>query len=311
MSRLYVVATGLHQGGGKTVLEAYLAQNTFDKYISVTLYLDSRLNISVADRFSVKIIEPGFINYWKLERELRRSVTKDDEVFCINGRPLMARLQAHVKILLQNRLLLVWSSLAGYGTWPRLRMNLERFWMSLFLKNVNEILVQSPTMKKLVEARWPSLQTKVSHYYKSPTRDLSISPIREFIYVSSGEPHKNHDNLFKALEILDRRGVSPRVATTLSPADFQAKTAPYENLKIENLHGLSWDEIVREYQKSQALIFPSLIESLGLPLVEARELQLKILASDRDFVFDVCEPDQTFDPTEPKDIARAIQDFLT
>ncbi len=310
MRNLYVVATGLHQGGGKTVFEAFLAEYAFNEFDRTVFFLDSRLRIPIPPAFVTNYVEPGFVNYWRLERQLGRTVSPSDEVFCINGRPLMSRLNCQVKILLQNRLLLVGSSLTGYGLWPRVRMNIERVWMSTFLKNATEVLVQTPSMGKIVKGRWPDSHVRVLSFHKKPVRDSTITPVRDLIYVGSGEPHKNHRNLFTALSILKEKGITPRVAVTLSPADFEEKIAPFSGLNVENLPGLGWDEIVREYQRSEALIFPSLVESLGLPLVEAHELQLSVLASNRDFVFDVCQPARTFDPTDPTDIARAIQDFL-
>ena len=58
------------------------------------------------------------------------------------------------------------------------------------------------------------------------------------------------------------------------------------------------------------MIFPSTSESFGLPLIEATHAGLPILASELDYVRDVCSPVQTFDPTSPVSIARAVKRFL-
>jgi hypothetical protein len=47
-------------------------------------------------------------------------------------------------------------------------------------------------------------------------------------------------------------------------------------------------------------------ESFGLPLVEAANLQLPILAPELDYVRQVCEPSQTFDPYSSRSIAMAV-----
>ena len=65
-----------------------------------------------------------------------------------------------------------------------------------------------------------------------------------------------------------------------------------------------------ELLRSKALIFPSLAESFGLPLVEAQEFNKPILASELDFVRDVCSPVDTFDPKSSLSIARAVKRFL-
>ena len=82
------------------------------------------------------------------------------------------------------------------------------------------------------------------------------------------------------------------------------------DLKISNIGEVSHDEIINLYRSSTALIFPSTIESFGLPLLEASQLSLPIIASEKDFVRDVCTPVQTFDPQSPISISRAIKRFL-
>ena len=64
------------------------------------------------------------------------------------------------------------------------------------------------------------------------------------------------------------------------------------------------------YKIVNFLIFPSLNESLGLPLIEANLYKLPIIASDLDYVYDVCEPSLTFDPYSEEDIFKKILEIL-
>jgi glycosyltransferase involved in cell wall biosynthesis len=64
------------------------------------------------------------------------------------------------------------------------------------------------------------------------------------------------------------------------------------------------------YQSSSALIYPSRTESFGLPLIEAMDYGLPILASELDYVRDVVVPVETFNPDSPVSIARAVRRFL-
>lgn len=47
-----------------------------------------------------------------------------------------------------------------------------------------------------------------------------------------------------------------------------------------------------------------------MPLVEARQAGLQVVASELDFVRDVLDPDETFDPDSSISIARAVKQFL-
>jgi glycosyltransferase involved in cell wall biosynthesis len=76
---------------------------------------------------------------------------------------------------------------------------------------------------------------------------------------------------------------------------------------IFNLGTLTYSEIHSLYKRSNATIYPSKLESLGLPLIEARDAGLPIIASELDYVRDILNPEQSFDPESPISIARAVK----
>jgi glycosyltransferase involved in cell wall biosynthesis len=138
----------------------------------------------------------------------------------------------------------------------------------------------------------------------------------DFVYVASGEAHKNHNNLLEAWRLLADAGFKPSLALTINPQSFTfllAEITRYTQeygLNIVNLNQMTAIEITNLYQSSSALIFPSKTESLGLPLIEATQLGLPVIASELDYVRDVIEPVETFDPNSPISIARAVRRFL-
>ena len=60
------------------------------------------------------------------------------------------------------------------------------------------------------------------------------------------------------------------------------------------------------YKFIDFLIFPSLNESLGLPLIEASLHEIPIIASDLEYVYDVCNPKFTFNPYSEDEIYYKI-----
>jgi glycosyltransferase involved in cell wall biosynthesis len=67
---------------------------------------------------------------------------------------------------------------------------------------------------------------------------------------------------------------------------------------------------MQRLKDSSAMIFPSLSESFGLPMLEAQANGISVIASELDFVRDVCLPSETFDPGSPISIARAVMRFM-
>jgi glycosyltransferase involved in cell wall biosynthesis len=138
----------------------------------------------------------------------------------------------------------------------------------------------------------------------------------DFIYVASGEAHKNHKNLVQAWVELARQGVYPSLCLTVSQRAFPAvaelisREMQCYNLRIDNLGLVMGEELINLYEKSTALIYPSILESFGLPLIEAKNAGLKIVSSELDYVRDILDPEESFDPKSPISIARAVKRSL-
>jgi glycosyltransferase involved in cell wall biosynthesis len=192
----------------------------------------------------------------------------------------------------------------------------------MFQKNGNRYFVQSPSMAAIVR-RCLGHDVEVSvipfvslaDQFTSGKTSTSVQKF-DFVYVASGEVHKNHGNLLEAWRLLADAGLKPSLALTVNTEAFPAlarKIAKYEHdygLDIENLGQVQSMDIPALYQFSSALIFPSQVESFGLPLIEATQLGLPVLASELDFVRDVIQPVETFDPKSPVSIARSVRRFM-
>ncbi len=137
----------------------------------------------------------------------------------------------------------------------------------------------------------------------------------DFVYVADGEAHKNHRNLLQAWQLLAQDNLKPSLALTLSSRDAGLKqevalATEQIGRHIRDLGQMPRAEVLGLYANARALIFPSTSESFGLPLIEASYLGLPIIASELDYVRDVCVPADTFDPHSPVSIARAVKRFL-
>ena len=60
------------------------------------------------------------------------------------------------------------------------------------------------------------------------------------------------------------------------------------------------------YNFCEFAIYPSLLESFGLPLIEAANRECKIIACDLPYVHEIIEPSLTFDPYSIESISNAI-----
>ncbi|MCD6013324.1 MAG: glycosyl transferase group 1 [Flavipsychrobacter sp.] len=129
----------------------------------------------------------------------------------------------------------------------------------------------------------------------------------EFVFISNPSPQKNYPVLLDAWEYLLENGYTPKLHVTIDD------TAPQLLVRMEDLvnKGARISNHVyldpRElYFNCPFLIFPSVTESFGLPLIEAVDSGMKVIASDLDYVHDVIVPSLTFDPHDRISIANAV-----
>lgn len=283
-------------------------------------------------RIKDKILLPAQTNaHWvtksvwsrlRAEWRIYRQCAPDDTVLCFHGLPPLFPLRGHVVVFAQNRLLFETSSLRAHLLLPRLRLMAERWLTRAMSRNCDRYIVQTNSMASVVRcclgidtevSVMPFIGTKA---YFAVEATVSSSKKYDFVYVASGDAHKNHGNLLMAWRLLADASLKLTLALTVNPQSFpllsgeiSRYTKEYD-LDIVNLGQVPAVDIPALYQSSSALIFPSKIESLGLPLIEASRLGLPILASELDYVRDVVQPVETFDPNSPVSIARAVRRFL-
>jgi glycosyltransferase involved in cell wall biosynthesis len=311
---LIIYAPGINSGGGLILLKELLKVLDVD-CIKAICVLDKKTFGSVGNHIPV---DRGLIARIKSEYWLFKNSRNTDIVLCFGNLPPLFKLKAKVVVYLQNVFVLNPRALQERLLSKRIKLFFLHHFFRMKVKNIDELVVQTPSMKLEAEKIGSNPGVRVQPFMsKEFTHQSHLHNKVSFIYFASGEPHKNHKNLIKAWILLASEGLYPKLAITIECGDqyndlkiwleLQAKKF---DLDIENLGFISHQEIPRMYESYEALIYPSLSESLGLPLVEANLLNVPILASELDFVRDVVDPIETFDPYSPVSISRAVKRYM-
>lgn len=113
-----------------------------------------------------------------------------------------------------------------------------------------------------------------------------------FLYVAADWPHKNHELLIKAAIRLREMTDSPFRVVFVGPRRSNRIQRLIKEQKAVNLvvdiGGIARECLVGYYYAATALVFPSLHEGFGIPLVEAMQCGLPIIASDIASIPEVC-----------------------
>lgn len=302
-------APNIHLGGGRTLLLGLLSEVKQPAVVQ----LDERLEPLPELASGVRVIRvaPSLLARLHAEWRLRLICQDGDTLLCFGNLPPLFGNKSRTFVYLQNRYLTSTRPLVGLPWLARLRINIERLWLRHRLRHATP-LVQTETMSQEVRDNFgrdaivlPFLPRDLHPPAERP------APCYDYLYVASGEPHKNHHRLLQAWVLLADRGFRPSLCLTLDTRRDAALCANVEllarqhGLRVAN-NPLSPGKILGLYAQCRALIYPSLFESFGLPLLEARVAGISIIAAERDYVRDVVTPLDTFDPESVLSIARAV-----
>lgn len=192
------------------------------------------------------------------------------------------------------------------------------------IKKANRVIVQTKWMKKacikktgVEEAKITVIPPKISinpKIFFNPTKkSLSM-----FFYPAAPYPYKNHTLILDAAKNLVEQGFKNfHVVFTLSGeenkyAKMLFKRSKNEKMPIEFVGSLTREEVF-EYYTHSVLLFPSYIETFGLPMLEATIHKGIVLASDCAFsheILDGYENAYFFDPFDGKYISHLMLQIL-
>jgi glycosyltransferase involved in cell wall biosynthesis len=176
--------------------------------------------------------------------------------------------------------------------------NIYPFFVKLFINSQTEVFVQLNYIKDAFSTKYnfpkdkihvvfPKIEISSSDENKKDAINIDKNKLNLF-YPATLFFYKNHDILFKAFSMIDKK-LSQKIALYLS-VEFDFNTIyNFENIEIVSLGQIPRSEMFYWYTNVDALVFPSYIETLGLPLLEAASLGLPIVASDLSYAREVLE----------------------
>jgi glycosyltransferase involved in cell wall biosynthesis len=163
-------------------------------------------------------------------------------------------------------------------------------------------------------------QPPVTVAYEPPGVDESAAiaarlalPDRYLLYPAQTWVHKNHERLFEAIAALRAKGLRvPVVFSGRQTERFESLTALAHDLSIEDqllfLGFVDTREVQVLYARAAGLIFPSLYEGWGMPVVEAFAAGIPVATSNVTSLPALAgDAAILFDPHDPSRIAEAIE----
>tara|TARA_B100000963_G_scaffold213021_1_gene185648 strand:- start:6545 stop:7567 length:1023 start_codon:yes stop_codon:yes gene_type:complete len=300
----------VHNGGGKEILDLIIQrlikgglENNFHFLLDKRYIIPKSANNKLA-----------FTSISSSESKRKRFYIKNKgfrSYFCFSNVPPPISVTNSCTIYFHNNLLI--NPLSTNLSLKEILKNLiKKYYINVKSQRNYNWFVQTNIMRKKLSNAYGINEEKI-HIY--PIFDDNIIQTNRtndsFLYVSNYSKHKNHTRLLKAfIESAKSTNKTLLLKLTLTNKDYEKsiyKTCKLpKNLIIKNLGILNKQMLRDAYLNSKFLIFPSLNESFGLPLIEATNMGCYTAVSALDYVDEIISPSIKFDPFSITDISKAI-----
>ena len=308
---LLIDALFLNSPGGITLLK-YLSENLELRGLDSFYLLDQRTkgNFSFISNSKRTFLESTLKNRKQFYLDNNSDFSR---VLCFSNIPPPIPLSVPAYTFLQNVLLL--QDCPYVPIKSRILNYLKRKLIFYHRKNTSTWIVQSGFMKQLLISKYsiPSKQVQIlPFFYLSKKREatLSCKKPNSFIYPSTGLGHKNHLILLKAWELIHLEGHNFELHLTIPETDIKLikliSVLKTSGLNILNHGIIAQGELITLYQSCEYLVYPSLNESFGLPLIEAIQYHCKVIAADLPYSKETVIPSAIFNPYDPYSLKNAI-----
>ena len=128
-----------------------------------------------------------------------------------------------------------------------------------------------------------------------------------FLAVGMGNPRKNLENLIRGFARFNADGTH-QLAVTGSPAAIEVMRTAAGVAGVVNLGFVDPGELRALYQKARLLVYPSIDEGFGIPLLDAARFGCPVACSDIPVFHEVMNGDAVyFEPGDPDSIAEALR----
>ena len=304
---ILIDAVYINSFGGKTILEL-LVTKILKLNIECYFLLDNRLKSKLAgnnktDNFT--LIDATHANRKSF---YLKNISGFSSILCLANIPPPIQTSVKTHIFFHNCLLL-----NPLNHPIRFKDRLINFLKLCYIKYYDQSdynwVVQTPYIFKLFQENLKTNSNQVFIYpiiEEEPVLNNKEKIVNDFVYVSSEVSHKNHVRLIKAFIKASKKTVKDiKLHLTINKKELTKYVLP-TNLKIQ-FHGtLSINGVNELYNFCEFAIYPSLVESFGLPLIEAANHGCKVIASDLPYVYEIIEPSLTFDPYSVESISNSI-----
>lgn len=294
---IIVNATSLRSGGALTILKQFLNNIPDDGFVYL-VFVDKSVVVE-KERTNVRIISVDKRRWisrflwdsFKLNKYLKQNKIYPFSSISLQNTNFRIRPKCHNYIYYHQSLPLIpykWNFLDSSERLFWLYRHVYPFFVKLFVNKKTVFFVQINFIKGLFAKKYKIDEKRI--HVVSPDLEimnpiaiehLAVNPKSlNLFYPAMPLKYKNHNLLFNSLASIDK--VTTKNITlylTCDRSDFDV-IPNYQHVRVEFIGQITHNQVFWLMERVDALVFPSCIETLGLPLLEAASIGLPVLVAD-------------------------------
>ncbi|MDD3687718.1 MAG: glycosyltransferase [Bacteroidales bacterium] len=303
---------------GNIELLIYILSQIEKRQVRAKVYLGHKYTFSLLSKEPYKYV---CIEWSTPLKTLFRFFTKRKGVLFFNSFPPFIKHEKSIvyfhstfftdpKVFLRDRTIKIYN---------RVRRLIVYFQIRIFHSNVNLFFCQTKKINDKLKLNFKGIKSEIVPFYNDyelASLKYGIFPFEyDFFYPATVDAHKNYFRLFDSVAILGKKKqIKVCVTVDFSKIEYIQKIKEVNDLlgyeSIVNVGRISKSEVIKLFTMTKALVFPSLEESLGLPLIEAASIGCPIIGSDLPYIYDVVKNPIVFDPFNIEVIATVMEKFI-
>lgn len=315
---VFVNATSATEGGTLTILNQFIDKIHQEKNENIKYYIFVPTEISIKSNKYIEIVHIKGKKYidriiWDMFGIKRWAISnKIHPVLIISLQNTAVRFKDAKQIIYLHQSLqyykdIKWNIFDKNERKMWFYKNIYKVWIDMSIKKDHYIIVQTNWMKEALlsdnymDDKVIVAMPSVNNLCEEDVLSITKKEGEKYLFYPAGNyKYKNHDIIIEAINELKNKnkGLVDKIKIFFTIDENSDISQKIKRLGIEEivcLGKLDYKDVLKLYKSSDIILFPSYVETVGLPLLEAAIFGKKIIVSDRPYSREVLN---TYDNVE-------------
>ena len=307
---ILVDAIYIHSYGGLSILRALiygLSKSPYNK-ANIHFLIDSRVDIKSIKGIGIYKTTKVRPSHFERKQIYLSNLKKYSTIVCLANIPPPLKLDKKVYIYFHNLLLVNWIFELS-SNYDMVLNYIKSLYIKFFNKKSYIWITQTEFSKKILSKKLDIEKDSIKVLPFFYTDDIQFkerdfkSKNLNYLCVTSDSKHKNISRLKSAFlksNFNPEKNINLLITT-------QGRDLVDQNKKIKYLGMLKREELIKIYSQSHYVIFPSMIESFGLPIIEGIMSGANILSSNIESISEIAKTSLKFNPKNELEIKDTFE----